>query len=80
MKKVIHVNRQHVSMNAKDGGKRPTLTVKTYKSNTKGMRVEILGPSVLFDAIACGIKQKACGARVWIETTSPVLVDGRKVA
>lgn len=26
--KVIHVNRQHITMNAKDGGNRPVYTIK----------------------------------------------------
>ena len=79
MKKVIHVNRQNIAMNRKDGGNRPTLTCKTYKENYKGVDVHILGPSRIFDAIACGRNPLSCGARVWIETTSPVLVDGRHI-
>ncbi len=80
MKKIIHVNRQNIAANAKDGGHRPTLTCKTYKENHKGFRVEILGPSTLLDALHCDRKQLSCGARVWIETNSPVLVDGQPVA
>lgn len=79
MKKVIHVNRQNIAMNRKDDGSRPTLTVKTYKKNFKGSRVEILGPSVLLDSAMCGRKQLNCGARVWIETTAAVVVDGEMV-
>jgi hypothetical protein len=79
MKKIIHVNRQHIAMNAKDGGSRPTLTCKTYKKNWKGFKVEIDGPSVLMDADHCDRKQLNCGARVWIETTAPVRVDGEAI-
>lgn len=79
LKKVIHVNRLNIAMNAKDGGSRPTLTVKTYKKNHKGSRVEIKGPSVLLDAAMCGLRQLSCGARVWLETHAEVLVDGRRV-
>lgn len=76
MKKIIHVNRQHIAMNARDGGHRPTLTCKTYKNNYRGFKVEILGPSTLIDAEHCERKQLSCGARVWIETEAPVKVDG----
>lgn len=76
MKKIIHVNRQVLAQNLKDGKKRPTLTVKTYKDNFRGGFVEIEGPSILFDAAFIGRKQLPCGARVWIETYAPVKVDG----
>jgi hypothetical protein len=79
LKKVIHVNRQHIAMNRKDGGSRPTLTCKTYKDNYRGFRVEIQGPSVLIDAEHCGRKPLGCGARVWIETEGTVVVDGETV-
>ena len=75
LKKYIHVNRQHIAQNVKDGGNRPTLTVKTSKSNTYGHRVEIQGPSTLIDGSYCLNKQLSCGARVWIETHSPVIID-----
>ena len=80
LKKVIHVNRQHVAMNARDGGDRPTVTCKTYKRNYRGTKVEIEGPSTVIDAVLNGRKQLACGARVYIETRAPVRVDGRLVA
>ena len=77
LKKYIHVNRQHIAQNAKDGGNRPTITVKTSRSNTYGHRVEIQGPSVLVDGDFCMNKQLSCGARVWIETHSPVRIDDK---
>jgi len=69
--KVIHVNRQHIAMNAKDGLNRPVYTIKD-----KGIRyareVLILGPSKLvYDG-----SQLSCGARAWIETDSELnLID-----
>lgn len=79
MKKVIHVNRQNLAKNLKHGTDFPAITVKTYKSNTYGNDVVINGPSRLIYAEKCGRKPLSCGARVFIETTSEVLVDGVSV-
>lgn len=72
MVKIIHVNRQHIAMNAKDGGNRPVYTIK-YKGKTMYAReVSILGPSKL----VYNGKQLNCGARAWIETYSDInLID-----
>lgn len=64
MKKIIHVNRQHIAMNAKDGGNRPVYTIKLGKKTVYAREVKINGPSTL---IYNG-KQLSCGARAWIET------------
>lgn len=79
LKKQIHVNRQVIAQNAKDGGKRATLTCKTGKKNHRGAHVLIDGPSEMIDATLCGRKPLSCGARVWIETRAPVWVDGVRV-
>lgn len=76
MKRIIHVNRQAIAQNLKDGGKRNTLIVRTWKSHHTAWLVEIDGPSVLFDAERVGRKPLSCGARVWIETKSPVKING----
>jgi len=70
--KIIHVNRQHISMNAKDGGNRPVYTIKDNGKTRYAREVFIDGPSKLvYDG-----RQLNCGARAWIETDSPVeLVD-----
>lgn len=66
---IIHVNRQHIAANAKDGRNRPVYTVKTSDGRTRyGREVEILGPSKL---VYSG-DQLSCGARAWIETTSEI--------
>ena len=65
-KKIIHVNRQNIAMNAKDGSNRPVYTIKAGGKTTYAREVEILGPSKL---VYSG-KQLSCGARAWIETTS----------
>ena len=71
MKTKIHVNQHVVRSNKKHGKKEPVLTVKTYKSNTYAHEVEINGPSKV---IYSPDKPLSCGARVWIETESEVIV------
>jgi hypothetical protein len=69
---VIHVNRQHIAMNAKDGGDRPVYTIKTGRKTRYGREVLILGPSKLvYDG-----RQLSCGARAWIESDADIeIVD-----
>lgn len=70
---IIHVNRQHIAMNAKDGGNRPVYTIKLNNGTTRYAReVNILGPSrMIYNG-----RQLACGARAWVETESKLeLVD-----
>jgi hypothetical protein len=71
MKTRIHVNQHNIKANARDGGAKPVLTVKTYKDNRKCQRVRIDGPS---EVIYSPDKPLACGAKVWIETTAPVTI------
>lgn len=71
MKNIIHVNKQHIGMNAKDGGNRPVYTIKTKGLGTRYAReVLIDGPSRL---IYNGTQLK-CGARAWIETDAPLIL------
>lgn len=65
---IIHVNRQHIAQNAKDGGNRPVYTVKINGKTRYGREVNVLGPSKL---VYSG-DQLSCGARAWIETTSEI--------
>lgn len=71
-KYIIHVNRQHIGMNAKDGKNRPVYTIK-HKGKTRYAREVVLeGPSKL---VYNGV-QLSCGARAWIETEGPLeLID-----
>jgi hypothetical protein len=71
MKTIIHVNQHVIKSNAKTGATDPVLTVKTYKSNTYAHEVEILGPSRI---IYSPDRPLSCGAKVWIETDSEVIV------
>jgi hypothetical protein len=74
MKKKIHINMHKIRANKKHGTNEPVITVKTYKSNTYGHEVEILGNSKV---VYSPDKPLSCGARVWIETDSEVMVDGQ---
>jgi hypothetical protein len=68
MKSIIHVNRQNVAMNAKDGKNRPVYTIKQGGKTIYAEEVFVDGPSHL---VYSG-EQLACGARAWIETTAPL--------
>ena len=63
-----------IRSNKKNGTNDPVITVKTYKSNTYGHEVDILGNS---QVVYSPDKPLSCGARVWIETDGEVLVDGK---
>ena len=63
-----------IRANKKHGTNEPVITVKTYKSNTYGHEVEILGNSKV---VYSPDNPLSCGARVWIETDSEVMVDGQ---
>jgi len=73
MKKRIHINQHIIRKNNKEGTNDPVITVKTYKFNNYGSEVEILGPSKV---VYSQNKPLSCGAKVWIETDAPVIVDG----
>ena len=68
MCKIIHVNRQHIAMNAKDAGNRPVYTIKMGGRTRYAREVEILGPSRL----TYSGEQLSCGARAWIETDADI--------
>jgi hypothetical protein len=70
MRHIIHVNRQHIAMNAKDGKNRPVYTIKTGRSTRYAREVHINGPSRL---VYTG-RQLSCGARAWIETDGPIML------
>jgi len=76
MKKIIHVNMHVIRKNQKKDERNPTITVKTYKTNTYAHEVDILGPSKV---VYSPDKPLSCGARLWIETHSEVVADGQSV-
>lgn len=71
MKTKIHVNQHIVKKNAKTGERKPCITVKTYKSNKYANEVLISGPSEL---IYRPDNPLPCGAKIWLETNSTVLI------
>lgn len=72
MKTIIHVNQHNIKHNAKTGARLPVLTVKTYKDNRYAHSVVISGASRL---VYSPDKPLACGARVWLETESEVIIE-----
>ena len=71
MKTIIHVNQNVIKANRKNGVSNPVLTVKNYKENKYAHDVEILGPSRI---VYSEDKPLSCGAHVWIETNSEVVI------
>ena len=70
----IHVNQHVIRANKKHGTNDPVITIKQGKQNTYCHSVEILGPSKV---VYSPCKPLSCGARVWIETEAPLVIDGR---
>lgn len=71
MKTIVHVNQHVIRRNINAQDKEPVLTVKTYKQNNYAYEVEIDGPCKV---VYSPDKPLSCGARVWIETHSKVVV------
>ena len=71
MKTIIHVNQHVIKSNRKNGVNEPVLTVKTYKDNRYAHEVSVLGPSKI---VYSPEKPLSCGAHVWIETQSEVVI------
>jgi hypothetical protein len=68
--KRIHVNQHNIRHNAKNPEETlPVFTCKTSKANLKGYAVHIYGPSAV---VYQPEDPLACGAKVWIQTTSEV--------
>ena len=62
----------NIRYNKKHNAKKPVITVKTSKHNYYGHKVKILGGS---DIIYSPDKPLSCGAKVWIETYNPVIIN-----
>ena len=69
MKTIVHVNQHVIRSNTKTGASEPPLTIKTYKETRNAHSVKINGPSTI---VHSPDKPLSCGARVWIESESPV--------
>lgn len=69
---IVHVNRSHIAMNAKDGGNRPVYTIKEGR-RTRYAREVVLHGSGRF---VYNGNQLSCGARCWYETDADIeLID-----
>lgn len=66
----ILVNQNIIRSNKKAGTRDPVLMVETAESNHYAHEVVIDGPSHI---VYSPDQPLSCGARVWIETTAPVL-------
>lgn len=67
MKTIVHVARNQIAANAKNGTNLPALIVRRGGKATRHHTVKILGPS---EMVYSPHKPLACGARCWLETTS----------
>ena len=67
-KSLVHVNRQNIAMNVKDGGNRPVWIVRQGSKTTYARGVTLEGP------VTCVQSETAlrCGARAWTETEGEV--------
>lgn len=75
--KRIHINQHVIRSNRKTGENSPVVSVKVGNANHYGFEVDVLGPCKI---VYRPDKPLACGARVWCETESAVLVDGREIS
>lgn len=82
MKKRIHINKHVIRKNTTQGTRDPVITVKTYKENTYGHEVVIMGQDGKPAAklVYQPDKPLNCGARVWIETDNDVEIIVREDA
>lgn len=71
MIKRIHVNKQKIAQNRKNGTNMPVITCKTYKQNEYGHEVVFFEEGRI---VYSPHKPLSCGARLWIETSGPVMI------
>lgn len=69
MKTIIHVCKQTIARNRKNGANEPPLIVRTYKGSKRYHEITIDGPVTFRHSPH---KPLSCGARVWAETHSDV--------
>jgi hypothetical protein len=74
-KKIIHVNQQTIRQNIKKRRPDPVVTVRVGSKTEYGYEVEIRGSSRV---IYSPHHPLPCGARLWIETESDVVIDGKR--
>ena len=73
-KTIIHINKNIIQKNIKRGTKLPVCRVELKGKTWYGSKVDILGPS---EMIYSPDKPRPCGARLWIETNSEVVIHNK---
>lgn len=68
----IHVNQHKIRSNHKHSLNEPVITIKRGGSNQYCHRVRIVGPCTV---VYSPDSPLPCGARVWIETDSELVID-----
>lgn len=72
MIKRIHINQHKIKSNKKHNANEQVISVKTSKENYYAHEVQILGVS---SVVYKPNKPLSCGAKVWIETQSELILD-----
>ena len=73
--KRIHINQHKIRSNKKHGTNEPVITVKSSVAINYALEVQIMGGSRV---VYSPDKPLSCGAKVWIETYNPVILDKEK--
>mgnify|MGYP006413647641 CR=1 FL=1 len=76
-RKRAHVNMWVIAKNRKEGTAEPPITVKVGKKNHYCSALEICGPSELIYSAHKPLL--SCGARLILETTATVILDGEEI-
>lgn len=71
MKRIIHVNRNILASNKKNGLNAPPIIVREGRTRIYAHKVQIEGPSCF---VHSEDEPLDCGARVWIETEAPITI------
>lgn len=74
MKKIIHINRNIIQQNEKNGTRLPVCRVSIGNKTWYGSGVDILGSSKM---VYSPDKPLSCGAKLWIETDSEVVIHNK---
>lgn len=74
MKTIIHINKNLKQSDDKHGSMRPVCRVEVEGETWYGSSVDILGPSSM---IYKPDEPRKCGAKLWIETDSDVVIHNK---
>ena len=73
MTAIIHVNRQFIAVNAKDGRNRPVYTIKPNGPNSTPIYCRGFSAANLVGKY--DTKGLKCGAKAWLETDDPITYE-----